>query len=72
MSDLAKTLDTPFSIASYIDSMLFFGVDKEYFNRQVEEIAAVTSEELMELAQRYLHADDATIVVAGDNAASAI
>lgn len=72
MSDLAKTLDTPFSIASYIDSMLFFGVDKEYFNRQVEEIAAVTSEELIELAQRYLHADDATIVVAGDNAASAI
>ncbi len=71
MSDLAKTLDTPFSIAGYVDSTLFFGVDRDYLNRQVREIAAVTPGELMLLARKYLHADDATIVVAGDEAATA-
>ena len=67
MSDLAKTLETPFSIASYVDSTLFFGVSPDYFNRQVAEIGSVTPQELMAMAQKYLHADDATIVVVGDN-----
>ncbi|MGN1246672.1 MAG: M16 family metallopeptidase [Muribaculaceae bacterium] len=67
MSDLAKTLETPFSIASYVDSTLFFGVAPDYFNRQVAEIAAVTPQELMTIAQKYLNADDATTVVVGDN-----
>ena len=71
ISDLAKTLDTPFAIASYLDTTLFFGVDNDYFNRQVQEVAAATPAELMQLARKYLQADDATIVVAGDNASTA-
>ena len=66
MSDLAKTLDTPFTMAEYVNSTLLFGTYPEYFNDQVATLQQVTSEELRELARRYLSPESMRIVIAGD------
>ncbi len=66
MSDLAKTLDTPFTVAEYVNSTLLFGTYPEYFNDQVTTLEQVTAQELRELAQRYLRPELMRIVVAGD------
>lgn len=67
LSDLAKTLDSPFSIASVVSSSMFYGTPEDYFNRQVEELEKITSEELEKIAKRYLNIEKNCTVVAGDN-----
>ena len=66
MSDLVKMFDTPFSLASYVGSTLFFGVSPDYFDRQVEQLRQITAADLREMAGKYLNPADATIAVAGD------
>ena len=66
MSDLAKTLDTPFTMAEYVNSTLLIGTYPEYFNDQVATLEQVTAPELRELAQRYLRPERMRIVIADD------
>ena len=67
LSDLVKTLDTPFSVAGYVSSTLLYGVYPEYFNEQVATILRVTPEQLLEVACRYLRTDALRTVIAGDS-----
>ena len=66
MSELVKMLDTPFSIASYVESTELFGVSPDYFNRQVECVNTITPGELQDMAVKYLNTDDLITVVAGN------
>lgn len=66
LGDLAKTLDTPFNIAAYIGNMFCHGTYPTYFNEQVHEIRNVTSSQLLDIAQRYLHKDKLRTVIACD------
>ena len=66
MSDLVKMFDTPFALASYIASTVFFGVSPDYFNRQVQEISTLTAHDLRDVARKYFDADDITVAVVGD------
>ena len=66
ISDMVKTLDTPFTLASYVSSTLLYGVYAEYFNDQMATVLSMTTERLIEVAQKYLRPDDLRIVVAGD------
>lgn len=66
MSELVKTFDTPFSIASYVGSTVYHGVAPDYFNRQVECIMQVTPTDLQDMAQKYLNMEDLITVVAGN------
>ena len=66
MSDLAKTLDTPFTMAEYVNSTMLCGTYPEYFNDQVATLQQVTAEELRDLARRYLLPERLRIVIAGD------
>lgn len=66
LSDLAKTLDTPLSVADYVNTTFTYGVYPEYFNNQVAEVQEATSAELQELASRYFDFQKMRIVVAGD------
>lgn len=68
MSDLVKTLDTPFSIADYVGSTFLYGVYSDYFNRQVREVQEATPAQLQQLAVKYLDVDRLRTVVAGDKA----
>lgn len=66
LSDLAKTLDTPFSVASHVAGTFLHGTYPEYYNEQVAAIAAATPPMLQEMARRYLREQLMRIVVAGD------
>ena len=54
LSDLVKTLDTPFNVAGYVASSITFGVYPEYFNEHVKAIIDITPVDLLQMAQRYL------------------
>ena len=66
LSDLAKSLDTPFSIASTIANRWLHGTYPEYFNRQVEAINNVTPDDLIETARRYYTDDNTFLAIACD------
>lgn len=66
LSDLVKTLDTPFSIASYVGNMFCYGVYPEYFNEQVKAIQETSSKDLLDTAKQYLDINMLRIVVACD------
>lgn len=66
LSDLAKTLDSPFAMASCVGSNLLYATGEDYFNRQVRDIDNITPEMLQEVAKRYLDAEKFYIAVAGD------
>ena len=66
LSDQAKTLDTPFSLASYVASTWLYGVYPDYYNQQINTILHTTAVRLREVAQRYFDLDRLRIVIAGD------
>ena len=66
LSEMAKTLDTPFNIANYIGNMFCYGLYPTYFNEHVDEIINVTSEQLLVTAQKYLDNSKLRIVIACD------
>ena len=66
LSDLMKTLDTPFSIARYVGDWFTCGVYPEYFNKQVEAIVKCTPEDVLQVAQTYLLEEKMLIAIAGD------
>ena len=67
LSDLVKTLDTPFSIAGYVGNMFCYGIYPTYFNEQVEEIRHVTSQQLLDIAVKYLDPEQLRTVVVCDS-----
>ncbi len=66
LSDLARILDTPFSIADYYVSMFTNRFTADYFNNQVAIINSITPAELLDIAQRHLNADNLLTVIAGN------
>lgn len=66
LSELMKTLDTPFSIARYVADAFTVGIYPEYFNEQVDAIMACTPGDVMEMANKYLLESKMRIVIAGD------
>lgn len=66
LSELAKTLDTPFNIASYIGNMFCYGTYPSYFNEQIKEIISTTSYDLQLTANRYIDLEKLRIVIACD------
>lgn len=69
LSSLAKQLDTPLSIGSYVATTILHGVYPEYYNRQVEAIMDATPAQLQDLACRYLNEDNLRTVIACDRTA---
>lgn len=68
LSAMAKTHDTPYTIATYVSSTLLFGVYPEYHNDQLACLDNVTPQQLRDLAVKYLQDDKMRIVIAGDKA----
>ena len=63
---MARTLDSPFSIADYYLSLQANALTTDYFARQDEAIRRLTANDLLEAARRYLEPDRFYIAVAGD------
>ena len=66
LSDLAKVLDSPLSMASSVVANMLYATGEDYFNRQVRDINKMTPEKLREVANRYLDVEKFYIAVAGD------
>lgn len=66
LSDLAKTLDSPFSMASCVSSNIIFSTGEDYFNRQIAEITKITTKDLQEVANKYLDVSKFYTAIAGD------
>ncbi len=65
MSTLASSLDSPFDIMDYYINRKVSFIPAGYFERQVEEIRALTPERLAEVARRHIDLDLLNIAVAG-------
>lgn len=66
LSDLVKTLDTPFAMGGYVNTVLLYGVYPEYFNNHVEAVRNMSSDELLDTARKYLDFDNFYTVIAGN------
>ncbi|MDY5999262.1 MAG: pitrilysin family protein [Candidatus Limisoma sp.] len=66
--ELLKTTDTPFSIAEYYSLMISNAMPHDYFRNQIDCVASITPEKIQEMAIKYLSADLALTVIAGNRA----
>lgn len=66
LSDLAKVLDSPFSMASCVSSNILYSTGENYFNQQFSEISNITPKTLCNIANKYLNVNNFYIAIAGD------
>ena len=64
--EMARTLDSPFSITDYYLSLTANNLSTEYFARQDQAIRRLTADDLLDVARKYLCPEQFYIVVAGD------
>lgn len=64
--ELMRILDGPFGIADVTTENILCGFDNSHIQEHLQRIRATTPEELRDLAQRYLAAEDLVRVVVGD------
>lgn len=65
MSQLAATLDTPFSIGSYYENMILAEIPDDYFEQQQSAANDMSATNFKRLASTYLNVANARIAVAG-------
>ncbi len=65
IGEILRILDGPFGIADVTIENIMCGMDNEATERSVEAIAAITAEEIRDLAYRYLERDKLVEVVMG-------
>jgi predicted Zn-dependent peptidase len=63
------TFETTGDIAGRLETLIAYGLPDDYYAKYVQQIQAVTSADVLRVAQRYLPIDRLTIVVAGDRKA---
>ncbi|HKW12382.1 MAG TPA: insulinase family protein, partial [Gemmatimonadaceae bacterium] len=61
--------ETTTAIASALASVALYGLPDDYYDRYRDRVRAITAEQILEAAQRYLHPDALQMVVVGDPAA---
>lgn len=60
-----RSVDGPFALAEKFKGIWEFGLSYDYFDRYMEAVKSSTSEELQQLAQKYLKEEDLTELVVG-------
>lgn len=64
-SELMQMIEDPFTVNDYYRTQAILGLAPGYYERQVEVANALTPELIMEMADRYFHADRLRVAVAG-------
>ncbi|MCF8230018.1 MAG: insulinase family protein [Bacteroidales bacterium] len=59
------SIDGPFALAEAYKNVLLFGLDQEYFDRMIDEIHAMTTGKVQELAAKYLKKEDLFELIVG-------
>ena len=66
MTCLVATLDSPFSIMEYYETLRAIGVGPDYFESQLQSVKNITSERIAQMATRYLDIESMYISIAGN------
>jgi len=59
------TVQTIGELAKRLETLAIYGLPEEYFDRYVERLGAVTSEDVLRVARRHLHPDHIAVVAVG-------
>ncbi|MGE0567372.1 MAG: M16 family metallopeptidase [Bacteroidia bacterium] len=54
MGKILKSCDGPFNMAEMFENVYFYGLNYDFYNQYIQKIKTITSEELMNLANKYL------------------
>ena len=65
LGQLLKSADGPYSMTDLFLSVEPHGMDLDFYNNAIDSLHAIKAERIQELAKRYLHWDDFTVVAAG-------
>lgn len=65
LGEMVRMFDGPFAQAESFSSILEYDLNYTYFYNFIEQIKAITADEILALTQKYLNPDDFTQVVAG-------
>ncbi len=60
--------ETPSQVATQLETLFAYKLPDDYFNTVVPGVRAVTAEDTMRVAKKYLALDRLTIIVVGDRA----
>lgn len=66
IGNFALAFETPAQIAGGLQSIILYGLPEDYFNRYLQNIEAVTLDDVQRVAQKYLDASRMAVVVVGD------
>jgi len=58
--------ETPSDVAGQLETLVEFQLPDDYFNRVIPEFTAVTSEDVLRVAKKYLDREHLTVIVVGD------
>lgn len=62
---LASTINSPFALADVFKGLHFHGLDYSFYDNYFDTLKNITSEDLMELANKYLNTEDMYEIVVG-------
>jgi len=65
LGDLMRSFDGAFEIAANFKNIIELELDINYFHNQMETIRSITSEEVMDVANKYLHEETLVKTIAG-------
>lgn len=65
---LPGQLETTSSVAGQLAALETYGLDASFFDSYVERVLAVTAEDVMRVARRYVRPENSVVVVVGDRA----
>ncbi len=60
-----RSMDGPFAQADMVKTLIEFNLNDDYYNKYIQKIKNITSEEIKIIAQKYLQKDDMYEIVAG-------
>lgn len=66
MGRLLRDFNGPFAQASRLRAVVPYGLGNDFYQNLSRTIQAISPTQLMELANKYLQADEMTVVIAGD------
>lgn len=65
LGDMMRSFDGPFEQAQSYKSIIEMGIENDFFNQTLEAIKNITSQEIQQLANKYLNEKEMVVTVAG-------
>jgi predicted Zn-dependent peptidase len=66
LSQAVASLDSPFNIISYYESLKYDSLPADSFRRRMDAVKSINGDRIMSVAAKYLNIDQLKIAVAGD------